>query len=71
MKFFDRLTTFFQGRHTMFVIWFAISAFILSLCGKLTGPYVGMCSVLQACVFAHSVKEDYMKQSRDDSGAPV
>jgi len=65
-----RLTNWLQGKHTAFVIFFALSGFVLAWFGKLTGPYVGLCSVLQGAVLAHSVKEDHFKSDRSDNGDP-
>lgn len=65
LKQFTSLTpiyNFIGGRHTTFAIFFAITAFILALKGKLTADYVGVITALQALVLAHSAKEDYFSK---------
>lgn len=55
---FKRVVIFFQGRHTLFVCWFAATGLVLAAIGKLGMPYVALCSALQAAVGLHSFKED-------------
>lgn len=65
LKQFTSLTpiyNFVGGRHTMFAIFFAVTAFVLALKGKLTADYVGIITALQAFVLAHSAKEDYFNK---------
>lgn len=57
---------FFQGRHTFFGLFFAITAFILALRGELTHPYVEVIVALQAYVLIHSAKEDRHERAQVD-----
>lgn len=52
------ITKYFQGRHTFFACFFAVTAFILALLGKLTDSYAAVITSLQAFVLIHSAKED-------------
>lgn len=54
----------FQGRHTAFAVWFAVTAFALAWEGKLTDSYAATITALQALILAHSVKEDYFLRQR-------
>lgn len=56
---FTKLTTYFQGKHTMFVVTSLVIGVVMSLIGKLNGNLVTLILGLQGAVFAHSVKEDY------------
>jgi hypothetical protein len=57
---------FFQGRHTFFALFFAITGFILAWNGKLTGEYVALITALQAYILLHSAKED--RRDKGDKG---
>jgi hypothetical protein len=56
---FTKLTTYFQGKHTMFVVFSLAIGVGMSLIGKLNANLVTLILGLQGAVFAHSVKEDY------------
>jgi hypothetical protein len=58
---FTAVTTAFQGRSTVFAIFFAISATVLAAFGKLTDSYVHVIFAIQGYVLGHSIKEDYFK----------
>lgn len=67
-KMFRRLADYFGGRHTLFVVFFALSGFALAWFGKLTSSYVALCSALQTAVLAHSAKEDYFDAKKRAAG---
>lgn len=52
------ITKYFMGRSTFFAVFFALTAFILALLGKLTDSYAAVITALQAFVLLHSAKED-------------
>jgi hypothetical protein len=55
---------FFQGRHTFFGLFFAITAFILAMCQRLTHDYIEVIIALQAYVLIHSAKEDRNERAK-------
>ena len=57
---------FFQGRHTFFGLFFAITTFILALRGELTHTYVEVIVALQAYILVHSIKEDRHERAKVD-----
>jgi len=59
---FTKITGFFQGRHTMFALFFTIIGSILAWKNKLDPNFVAFASVMQGWVFAHSYKEDKFQQ---------
>ena len=60
LSLFQRLTDWFQGRHTMFVVGALTIGTTLSWFGKLDGNLVTLILGLQGMVLAHSVKESYL-----------
>lgn len=70
LKFFSQFTSlapvynFIGGRHTTFALFFAITAFVLALKGKLTMDYSAVITALQAFVLVHSAKEDYFNNKQ-------
>jgi len=56
---------FAQGRHTFFALFFATTAFILALMGKLTGAYACTITAIQAFVLGHSMKQDHFDKDGD------
>jgi len=64
---FVKIANYFGGRHTLFVVFFALTGLGLAWAGKLTAQYVAMCTALQAVVLGHSIKEDYFVAKNGDS----
>lgn len=62
---FHAITTAFQGRSTLFAVFFALTAFLLAMLGKLTDQYVHCMFAIQGYVLGHSIKEDYFKTGPD------
>jgi len=58
---FQKLTAWFQGRHTMFVASCMVIGVILSYLGKLDANLVTLLLGLQGMILAHSAKESYFK----------
>ena len=69
-KVFDGATTLFQGRSTLFAVFFTASAFLLAEQGKLSDQYVHVIFAVQGYVLGHSIKEDYFKPDCDHPKAP-
>lgn len=55
---FTNLTDRFAGRHTFFIVFFALTGFGLACFGKLTEAYAALVTALQASVLLHSWKDD-------------
>jgi len=66
---FKRLTNYFDGRHTLFICFFSVTALILAWFGKLNSQYVAMVTALQAFVLVHSAKEDIVELKKNGNGA--
>lgn len=66
---FSAITDAFQGRSTIFAVFFAIVATILAFMGKLTDDYVHVIFAIQGYVLGHSIKEDYFNKP-DPGSAP-
>jgi hypothetical protein len=62
---FNAVTTAFQGRSTVFAVFFTISATVLAAFGKLTDSYVHVIFAVQGYVLGHSIKEDYFKSGNN------
>lgn len=60
---FVSVSTYFQGRHTMFVVFFALSGLVLAAFGKLSDSYVHLCTALQTAVLVHSTQENYFQKN--------
>jgi hypothetical protein len=56
---FQKLTSFFQGRHTFFAVGFALFGGILQWVHRLDGNYIALITTIQGFVFAHSTQENY------------
>ena len=62
---FTKVTTFFAGRHTTFIIACFIAGGVMSWFHKLDANYVTLLLGLQGMVLAHSTQENYFR--KDDS----
>jgi hypothetical protein len=58
---FQKISNFFQGRHTLFVVACFVTGSVLSWFHRLDGNLVTLLLGLQTTVTIHSVKEDYFK----------
>ncbi len=65
---FQKLANYFQGRHTLAIVWFAVTGLILALLRRLDPSYVALCATLQGYIFAHSTKEDYFATKGPSTG---
>lgn len=59
---FQKVTNFFQGRHTTFIISAFSTGIVMSWFHRLDGNLVTLILGLGGLVTAHSVKEDYFAQ---------
>lgn len=50
---FNKITTYFQGRHTLFALFFAIMGTVLAWFHRLDPNFVALAGVIQGWVFAH------------------
>jgi hypothetical protein len=64
---FQKLTNWFQGRHTLAAVWFALTGLVLAWFHKLDGNYVSLCVALQGYICFHSAKEDYFANKQGPS----
>jgi hypothetical protein len=53
------------ARTTVFAAFFAITSFLLSLKGLLTGNYVAMCSAVQTMMVGRAIADDYHERNKD------
>jgi hypothetical protein len=60
---FSKVTTFFSGRHTMFVVTCLTIGVTMSWFHKLDSNLVTLLLGLQALVTTHSTQENYFKKS--------
>ena len=65
---FQKLANWFQGRHTLAAVWFAITGLILAWFHRLDSSYVSLCIALQGYIFVHSTKEDYFASKGPTAG---
>jgi hypothetical protein len=73
----QKLMAWFQGRHTVFAIYFACVGTALQVFHKLDVNFIMLIGAVQGLVLGHSVKEDVMdylkakKGQTEDVNAPV
>lgn len=51
------------SRSTLFAAFFAVTAFILACCGKLTTEYVTVITALHVSIVGRAVAEDYHERN--------
>jgi len=67
---FQKLASWFQGRHTLAAAWFALTGLALAWFHRLDANYVSLVVALQGYICIHSVKDSYFesKQGPTDGG---
>lgn len=63
---FKKLASVFQGRHTMFLCFFAITGTVMAWQHKLDANYVSLVVALQGAALTHSWKEDKFPVEKQD-----
>jgi hypothetical protein len=63
----------FQGRHTMFALYFTVMGTILAWCRRLDPNFIALIGAIQGLIFIHSAKEDYfnMKAAQQPTSTPA
>lgn len=56
-----------EGRHTAFVVFFAIAGNIMHWFHRLDGTYISYMTVLMGFIAGHSVQENYFKKDGPQS----
>lgn len=64
---FSKIANWAEGRHTLFAIFFAVHGTILAWFHRLDLNYIALIGAIQGLVLAHSAKEDYFAQKKEDN----
>lgn len=63
---FEKLTNYFQGRHTTFAIFFALVGSAMQWFHRLDGNYIALITAIQGFVTVHSAIETHY-ESKENS----